>query len=491
MDLDVVGLLKKFLFTHKGSFSAEDVRDYLKSNQEKAYLEDIDRFLSESDYVIPLIDKKYITRISVFTNQYFSFKPTLEEIKKGHFLIGHRCIPFINQEIPPDRIIVTNGDEDVPSKKNSFSMNLALDVFGLYGEGYVLPYIYNDHSNEEYPLTSVNYSLPVKISLTSWPFDKLKGGSDIVYGDRILCRVTDWISNKVEMSVLKSSDKNTLSKFDLERNEWFKICEERLIDSFDKNGPCLSIEQQLAFLYLENIEELCTESCGSIEELLANSNKISFSHYGVESRLWKKNELIPFIGNWNTDNSSEMIYSNMFTVFSPLIFDAYIKDSLEQEQTGKPFKSIEDIMNLLFPPHLKINSSERRYLLLNIQKRHDILKKSFDRTQESSILSMRHRIVELFSDVSDLLSSIGASGLKMDVFPQQELIILMQLFVHLVRIIEEIEFFLGTKGSPIEEIALSLEGMEDTFEEIGDTLSKALDSNLYKNFKIIEEKNGF
>ena len=71
-------------------------------------------------------------------------------------------------------------------------------------------------------------------------------------------------------------------------------------------------------------------------------------------------------------------------------------------------------------------------------------------------------------------------------FPQQELIILTQLFNHIERIIEELENVYLRDQLPLDDILLSLEGMEDTFEDIFDTLNNSLEVNTYKSIKIVE-----
>ena len=70
-------------------------------------------------------------------------------------------------------------------------------------------------------------------------------------------------------------------------------------------------------------------------------------------------------------------------------------------------------------------------------------------------------------------------------FPQQELVIIVQLFGHVVRIIEEMENFYIRDRFPFDDVQMSLDGMEETFEDIKGTLSMALEDNTYKNFTIV------
>lgn len=487
MDFSVSESITNFALTQKGFFTIQDIQNYLTEKKIKASVSDIEEYLVYADFIFALEDKTYITRIAAFADKYFSFKPTKEEIRKGHIIIGHRCMPFLNSLYSPDKIQISNGKKIINKKAIPFSLNMAMDIFSFYGEGYVLPYIFNDSANNEYPLSSINYSLPNEITLTAWPLEDLIGGDKIEYGDRILCKITDWIDAIVTMRVVKKEDFSVLSDADIERESWFNDIEDAFLKSFEKYGPCNSIEEQLSFLCINYMDKINTPNCGSFEELIMRSKKIGFSHYGVESRLWRSGETIPFVGEWNKGFASEMIYSSMYIVFSPLIYDVYIKDFLFYKKNKKEKIKVDEIFNNMFPSSLNISSNERKFLLLNIQKRHDILKKSCDYDKEQLISPLRHRIVVLFSKVSDLLFEVHTCESKMEEFPQQEIIILMQLFGHLVRIIEEMENSLDKEVFLTEEVSLSLEGMEESFYEIKGVLIKMVENITYEGLTIIEE----
>ena len=70
-------------------------------------------------------------------------------------------------------------------------------------------------------------------------------------------------------------------------------------------------------------------------------------------------------------------------------------------------------------------------------------------------------------------------------FPQQELVILVQLFSHIARIAEEMETDFLREVFPFDDVQLSLDGMEETFEEVGDILKNSLDAITYESIKIV------
>ena len=490
MELDDSQIIGEFLRKEQNVFTAAQFQKYLKAHGVKIAKSQIIDLLRSSDFIFTLVNDEYITRAGVFTGRWFSFKPTKEEVSKGKFIIGHRGMPFVNPDISPDCIKVVANGLILPDESEVFSMNLAMDVFALYGEGYILPYILNDHSNNSTPLTSVQYSMPSEVNLTCWSLDKIATSGKFKYGDRILCRVVDWETSCIEMSVIDSSSKMTISQAAIEREEWYTDFENGLLQSFDRNGPASSIEEQLAFLFLENQEQLCIKNCGSAEEFLKHTKKIGFSPFGVENRIWRNGESVPYIGEWNKGLANELVMANMAMSFSPHILDAYLQNHISEELSGKKdLESVPQLVEKIVPSVFRMPAEERKVVVLNIEKRRAILKAEYNQFAERPIVAVRKRILELYSQVNELLCSIGCSGLTIESFPQQEMIILSQLFTHINRMLEEIENVFARDFFPVDEVQLSLTGMEDTFEDIGGSLYSALEEKRVSSFEMVDSSN--
>ena len=286
MDFQTNNIIEEYLTEQTDVFTSDEFYKYLKSRNVKISKSDVKEILQVSDFVFPLVNNEFVTKAGVFTGRWFSFKPSREEVEKGHILLGHRCIPFTNPEVSPDSISVMSYGEIVESETCTFSMNLAMDTFALYGEGYIIPYIFNDKGNTSISLSSVQYSMPPEITLTAWPLSCISREEPFKYGDRILCRVINWNDGVVEMKVQSSGLSDfIISDSEVEREEWYTAFENGLLESFERHGPASSIEEQLSYLFLENQEELCIRNCGSVEEFLAHTTKIGFEPYGVESRI--------------------------------------------------------------------------------------------------------------------------------------------------------------------------------------------------------------
>ena len=490
MDIDESAIIEDFFLSFHDIFTIDEFCHMMKSEGVKLSHDYAQSILDSSDMVFSLVNEEYITRAGVFIGRWFSFMPSAEEIQKGYIILGHRCIPFINPDISPDNILISNGKILINPKAVTFSMNLALDTFALFGEGYVLPYIFNDKSNTSVALSSVQYSMPQEMRLTCWPIKKLNGGEDFKYGDRILCRVLNWNDALVEMTVQPSGLSDfVISDEAVQREEWYSHFENGLLESFDRHGPASSIEEQLSFLFLENQEQLCIHACGSTEEFLAHTTKIGFEPYGVETRIWRKGEQVPYTGKWNGPGTEKgMLLSDMALTLTPKVIDAILEDRIYDKKVGKVKVSddFEEVIKKIFPNMGMISSAERRLVLLNIEKRNDILEKMYNQFSDYPIADMRKRILSLFTRVSELFCEIGGSGVAADNFPQQELVILSQLYSHVVRLLEEIENVYLRPQFPTDDVSLSLEGMEETFDDISVTLFSALESNRFKGFEIVK-----
>lgn len=480
--------INKFLKDKDTIFTSKDFCTYMKSVGIKVSRREAEYFLGSYGAVFELWDNNYISRASVFSGKYFSFKPSREEIEKGYFIIGHRCMPFCRNDVSPDSFIILSGDKILESKAVDFSTNLALDSFTLFGDGFVIPYILNDKNNKSVTFNSIECSLPSSFTLTAWPLAELENGYNIEYGDRILCRIVDWQRDIVEMTVIKNQANNlVVTRDDIEREEWYSVFEKGMLDSLNKFGPTSSIEEQLIYLFVENQEKLCVRNCGSTEEFLIHTSKIDFEPYGIESRIWRVGESVPFVGEWNkVDVKNQLIY-NLSIIFTPAIIDSYIKNSIYLERKKRHFISNTRLMESIIPDYFLSSNEERNVVLLNIEKRRDILREEYNPFVDYSIAEVRKRILTLFSKVCSILCLIGCSSGKVSDFPQQELVILSQIFGQLVRVLEEIEADMGNNRFFETDFAYTLTGIEETFDGVCGVLKAAAEKINMKGFEIFSD----
>ena len=354
----------------------------------------------------------------------------------------------------------------------------------FFGDEYASQYIAADPINNKTEIANNNFELPSKINLTGISLEKVISDFNFHKGDRILCRMVDWDQGIIEIFPILNHRKTIL-----ELNEeigkiklWNENLENELLGSFDKMGPCSSMEQQLSFAFLEHRKELCTPACGSIHEFLNTTKKISMELFGVETRLWKKGEDVPAVGKWNREMLGSGLEACLPALQPPAcLLDCIIKDRLFNKKEIEP----EEILKDFLPEEMEISKEEEEFITLQIIKRSDILREHYNWLADFPVASLRHKALGLFAKVQNLVFDIDGAGEKIERFPQQELVILSQLFAHAARILDMLSNENECKDDDRDALKLSLEGMEMNFEDICPELRNALDRCYAEQFKVV------
>ena len=90
-------------------------------------------------------------------------------------------------------------------------------------------------------------------------------------------------------------------------------------------------------------------------------------------------------------------------------------------------------------------------------------------------LYLFEKVRELNAEVKEKLASLS----------QDELIILSQVFSHCVKMVEQLEVPSMFIDFPIDEMYMSVQGMEFTFDEIENSLKNSLKNLRYKFFSVV------
>jgi len=453
----------------------------------RASRDECEEYLNTSSCIFALKGGLYITRAGAFTNQFFSFRPTRKEVEQNVFAAGGRCMPFVDPEVLPSTLTFIYRGEALPQRAAEFDSRTAADLFALYGEEFASQYIAADPSNAGMDIAAQDFELPPKVNLTSYSIEPLIKYCGFRFGDRILCRVMNWDLGQIEVMPVKRNENPMQMRFDdLERQNWYDYLEKVMLSSFDLSGPCGSIEEQLAVVFMDNSRKLCVPECGSVEEFLMQSRKISYESFGVETRLWLRGEEVPAVGKWNelpdSDSSDDVDIRLLNDLAVPdYIFDAYIENQLFEKRYDP-----EEIIRALLQGTVKLTADQHRFFLLHINSRHDILKKSYNWFADFTIGETRRRALALYSEASALVFEIDRSATNLERYPQQELVILSQIFSHVMRILEILELNSGTTSEDIDEILLSLEGMECNFDGISNELIDMVETEKRNGFVVIK-----
>ena len=485
---------EKFLRTFTELFTVRDMEKYLAQSGIHASASEVENFLLSHPLVFPLEKNLYITKAGAFTNKFFSIKPTPSELAQNMFVVGDRCIPFADSESFSFNFNFCINDKKLSQKVGQFDSDAAIDMFVLYGEEYAPQYIASDPANKDLNLVNSDFTLPNKVNLTGIDISYLKEKYGFSKNDRLLCNIVDWDKNKINVQILHdqlNDDPFNNGMIDKKRLQWYSNFENILLDGFNAIGPCSSIEEQLADVFFENRKTLCVPYCGSVEEYLnKNAKKVGIEYFGVETRLWNKGEQVPAVGKWNElqmefvgKTAAKMnIQKSTFYMIPDFVIDQYILDMLYRHSEDK-----ESLVETMYPSDIQFTAAELKAINLHMEERSAILRRNYNWFADQTLGNVRQQSLNLYTKVSFLVYEIDTSGVDLKDYPQQELVILSQLYSHLTRILESV-----ANDDAVEEeseaILLSLDGMKMNFEDIAEELRYAVSEQKRNQFKIVKKQ---
>lgn len=483
---------ERFLRTYCQLFTARDMGRILSQMGIRASSRETEDFLETHPLVFPLEKEYYITRAGAFTGELFSIKPTSAEYAQNVLVAGDRCIPFVDSEMLSSSLDFYIDGIKLPKKVAQFDSDDAIDMFVLYGEEYAPQYIAADPANSGLDLVDSEFALPNTVKLTGVDISLLKDTYGFSKNDRLLCRVTDWDAGKIEIQILHETAGDDL--FDRgaggeNRLHWYNMFEQYMIDGFERLGPCSTIEEQLADVFFEHRLELCIQDCGSVEEYIhSHAKKVGMEFFGVETRLWYKGKDVPAVGKWNATQldlagSSVDQFSDsehIFYTMPDFVFDQYIIDMFYRKSDDE-----DALLKRIFPEEFKLTKAELKYVMLHLTERNGILRADYNWFADQIAGPVRQQALDLYGKVALLVYKIDCSGNALEQFPQQELVILSQLYSHITRILESV-----ANNDHIEEdseaILLSLDGMEMNFEDIEGELEYAVSQQKKNRFTVVK-----
>ncbi len=484
MQYSLEEFITNFLRTYTEPFTAKELSGILKSLGYDIGTEDVLFFLTNDCRVFTLQKNMFLTRAGAFVNQVFSFVPSQRELEQKLFIPGDRFMPFADSEIPSSTLKFEFLGQRLPTKIFNTDCNYARELFTLYGDEYISQYIAADPACKDLNLVENNFELPPKLSLTGVSLESILDRNDLNFSGRFFARVKDWNRGIIEIFPIPEYKKNPfqIDEIDVERQKWNDTLEKALLDSFERMGPCSSMEEQLANVFYENRKKLCVPSCGSISEFLRVTKKISLELFGVETRLWRAGEEIPAVGRWN-DNTYGVGCDGTIPFY---VLPDYIIDNLLKEQMHEKREDLSEIVHTLSSwQSNQIDVVDSKMISLHVEHRNSDLRKTYNWFADFSNGSLRHKALDLYSRVRKLLCDLDCTDKDFEQLPQQELITLSQLFTHISRILE---ILAGDDECPEEEtyaMSLSLDGMDSNFEDIKPLLISAADSLRKKRFNVI------
>ncbi len=485
MKLAVESIIQIILRSYLKPFTMKDVMWYIHElGFKNVHKKEIEKFITTNSLVFPLENKRYITKAGSFTNYFFCISPTTREIENKIFIAGSRCLPFVDADMISSSLSFYYNGKKLPKKIIKWKSFEAEDFFSMYGKEFASQYVAADPANANINIIDENFMLPEYINLTAFSLDPLIDQQDFHRGCRLVCSIKNWDKGEIDICKVTNESlyKTNVVKFDTKKVAWCKRLETELLRSFNIIGPCSSIDEQLAYVFFNNRENLCNFSCYSLSDFFEYTKKIDFEDFGVETRLWFSGQSIPAFGKWN---SLKKINSTIETtkqklIIEPFIFDAYIKDSLFYSESN-----IEKICNRILLNFPKVRSEWRKSLLLQIENRNAILLKEYNWFADYDVGILRHQLLFLYDKLVCLITELDCYDEELESFPQQDLVVLSQIYNNVIQILSEMEIDSYTFSNNYKGFVATLNGMKESFIEIEENLTAAVIKEKKRTFKII------
>jgi hypothetical protein len=447
---------------------------------------------------------KYFSRAGIFSERYFSFVPTKTEVENGYLVIGHRIMPFADPEILPCDLHFFFCGDMITKKNVVVNSRDIYPLYQFYGEEYVPQIIAQDPANIFLDLSETDFELPSQVNLTVLNLEEFYKKVDFKVGDRIVGLVSDWDKGFINIAPFRKRNSNPFEQtsVDAKREKWEAAFEKSLCTSLENFGPCSSIEEQLAFAYLDNIEKFCVTHCSSVQEVLAKSNKFEFTLYGVETRLWLKDKQIPAMNPKmmmmnppeelveqfpKKETKIENVLNRLGLLVPEWIFDGFILDLLFNKSDD-----IEKLIEKIVPDLIVLEDSDYKAILLHLEKKYAILRKGYNWFADYQVAKYRHEVLELYSKIVAVFYEIEYQKVNLQELNQQHLVILTQLSGHVSSLIYSFTQQDSFSERDLLTLEASLEGMNFNFEESAKVIKGNLLELQKRKFGIVrnsEDKN--
>ncbi len=489
-------LLMDFIRIQTEAFTLGDIQAGFSYIGVEMSLDEIEAYLQVNPFVFPLEGGLYLTRAGAFTGATFSIRPTAREIEGGYLLPGHRCIPFVDSEQASGTIRFSYDNKLLPHKVMEFPLREVLSYFSLFGEEYAIQFILSDPAARDTILRSFEEELPQTVWLTVTDCSDLYKNWGFRRGDLLVAEVSDWRGGIVKIRPMCSHKDNPFQQqpVDQQRQEWYKVFEQRMQESFDVYGPGGTIDEQLARVFFVHKNELCKDVSGTIEDAIKHSKVIGIEPYGVESRLWYKGHDVPAVGPWLqtgevVEDSDAAVWSgeqlnSELMVWPRVVFDSWIVDGLYRKENNED-TLVSLVLGDVSSP---LGLLKKKRLQGTIRSRRAKLKETYNWFADFERGPVRHRLLELHKKVFALVMDLDDVDDQLEGFPQQPLVILTQLSTHIQYMLESLLRDANLKDEDIKAMAASLEGMEYNFEEVSGELRAALASTYKNRFTVIKGK---
>jgi len=489
MELDQEEALYEFLENAIRPFTLEDITTYVQASgqrRNKALALELAAYLEARKIAFKVDKTHWVSRRNCFEPAVFVISPTRLELLNGILIPGHRCVPFANPMVLPNRYRFIWKGKFVPVTTTEAPPEELYPFYCIYGEEFSPQYIARDNPKNEEAYNADPYEDPPEVSIHTLDMRGIYLECGFIPGDRFVVRTLDWKECRFE---LEKVDKDAWSRADLD--EWLEKAENGFEDSFAMLGPASSTEEQAAFAYWFGGKRMRDIPAYSLEEFIyEKSNRVEVVPFGIESRFWFAGREIPDYGqlqNYAVPPDRTYIEDLLFKKNIPIsefVILSYIRDAFFRNET-----TIEHVINRIIPPVIPLKKDEWNVFAEYIYEGMEDFYRSYSLFLDQGPGPVRQRVLELHTAVIELSANLQKGEIETAWLPRHTFIVLSQIQGHAAAILEDLAFDESPASGDLIAMDNSSDSMVDTFSEIKELINNAMDNFRRSNLTIIHGGN--
>jgi hypothetical protein len=480
--------LFEFLENVTEPFTLEDVCAFVKLIEIKrnSHLEkEIAVLLNSRNIAFRIDDQHWVSRRGCFEPVPFVISPTRLELLNGILIPGHRCIPFANPSLLPQKYSFYWKDSPIPLTTTEGPPEEFYPYYCLFGEEYAPQYIARENPANESAYNNTPYEDPPEVSISTLDMRNIYRETSFIPGDCFVARTKDW---KEGVFTLERVEKDTWSKAEL--YAWFEAAERGFEDSIAFLGPGTSTEEQIAYAYWYGGPRMRDVPAYSLEDFLyEKTDRIETVPYGIETRFWYAGKEIP--DNKEMDISQtlpdqtlveDMLFRRKIPI-SEFVIQSYVLDALFRGDND-----ILHIINRIAPPPTHLDEKEWVILMEYVKSALEEFRGTYDSSADQNMGPIRQRMGELHTAIIELSARLQKSDIDPSWLPRHTFIILSQLQSHAASILEDMDIMDIDEAPPeaeLEAMDNTLDSMIETYEDIKELINDAMTNFRRNRFSIV------
>ena len=477
--------LYDFLENVTEPFTLDDITAFvhmLEPKRNSRLALEIAALIDSRNIAFKLDNHQWVSRRSCFEPAQFVINPTRLELLNGILIPGHRCVPFANPVVMPHEYVFCWKGSSIPATTSEGPPEDFYPFYCIFGEEYAPQYVARDNPENESAFNRDPWEDPPEVSIQTLDMRGIYRETSFVPGDRFVVRTLDWREGRFE---LERVGKDEWSQTDL--YHWFEAAEGGFEDSFALLGPGAATEEQIAYAYWYGGRRMREIPAYSLEDFLfEKTERIETVPYGIETRFWFAGKEIPdskeLMGLTVPPDRTviEDMLAQRKVPVSEYVILSYVRDALFRNETD-----ICPLINRLAPPVIHFKEIEWDLLEEYVSDTMDELGKDYSLFKDQSMGPIRQRVGELHTAVIDLAARLQKGEIDSSWLPKHTFIVLSQIQGHAASLLEDLDSDEAPPESELEAMDNSLDSMIETYEDIKELISGAMDNFRRNNLQVI------